>query len=352
MAGVHFDWDRARVQKSGPLFTAIDAHAGGEPLRIVTGGVPDIPGATMLERRQYLKEHLDFIRRALMCEPRGHYNMYGCILTPPVTPAAHFGVLFMHNEGYSTMCGHGIIALTTALAETGTVESSSDEVSVTFDTPAGLVSATAHRNEDGRFSRTSFVNVPSFVYASDVEIVVPGTGHIRIDIAFGGAFYAILPSRSIGLRVSAEFAMELARTGELVKEAVNEQMEIEHPTEKELGFLYGTIFTDAPEDPGHHSRNLCIFANREIDRSPTGTGVSARLAQLRARGELAEDECIVVESILGAASTFSGRVVGKTQVGRYRAIVPEISGSGFITGRQEFCLDSSDPLGAGFLIRG
>ena len=276
--------------------------------------------------------------------------MYGCVLTEPVTPEADLGVLFMHNEGYSTMCGHGVIALVTTLLQTGALQAKGEHTPVALDTPAGLVQATAHLDSHGQVERVSFLNVPSFLYAQDVAIEVAGVGKLTVDIAFGGAFYAILPARQAGLRVVPQQQERLMTIGEAIKKAVNAALPITHPVEEDLGFLYGTIFTDQPEDLSHHSRNVCIFADGEIDRSPTGTGVSARLALHHAKGELAEGQQIIIESILGAESTFSGRVANYTQVGQYEAIVPEVSGTAFITGKHEFIIDPNDTLGRGFIL--
>jgi proline racemase len=221
---------------------------------------------------------------------------------------------------------------------------------VNLDTPAGLVRATAYQAQDGRVDRITFQNVPSFVYARDVEIQLPSFGRIEVDVAFGGAFYAILSADRVGLLVAPEQTAELVAAGEAIKRAVNEALAIRHPAEADLGFLYGTILTGPPEDPRHHSRNICVFANAEVDRSPTGTGVSARLALHYAKGELAAGEEIVVESILGRDSTFSGRIVGAAQVGTYAAVLPEVGGTAYITGRHEFVVDPRDALGQGFLI--
>jgi trans-L-3-hydroxyproline dehydratase len=330
--------------------TTLDAHAAGEPLRIIIDGLPPLEGSTILERRRYMRENFDHVRRALMWEPRGHYNMYGCVLTPPVTPEAHLGVLFMHNEGYSTMCGHGVIALVTALIETGAVQPKGLQTPVSLDTPAGLVQAVAHLSGDERVERVTFQNVPSFVYARDLEIELPLHGRILVDIAFGGAFYAIAPAERIGLQVTPEQTAQLVAAGEAIKRAVNASLAIEHPTETDLSFLYGTILTGPAEAPGRHSRNICVFANAEVDRSPTGTGVSARLALHQAKGELGPGETIVIESILGRASAFSGRVVGQTEVGRYPAVIPEVGGTAFITGRHQFIADPRDSVGQGFLL--
>jgi trans-L-3-hydroxyproline dehydratase len=332
--------------------TTLDMHAAGEPLRIVTGGMAAPRGDTILERRRYMREHLDHVRHALMWEPRGHYDMYGAITTPPVSNGADLGVLFMHNEGYSTMCGHGIIALVTALIETEALPARGHETPVTLDTPAGVVRATAHLDDAGRVERVSFLNVPSFVYANDVVLRLPDFGDIPVDIIFGGAFYALLPAERLGLELTATNVTELVTAAESLKRAVNDKMPIAHPLEPDLGFLYGTILTGLPEDPAHHSRNICVFANAEVDRSPTGTGVSGRVAHLHARGELALGDEIMVESILGARSVFGGRAVETTRVGPHEAVVPEVSGTAFITGRSEFLVDPRDSLGGGFLLGG
>lgn len=344
------NWNHHHYPEGSIVITTIDAHTAGEPLRIITGGLPELPGATILERRQYMYQHLDHIRRALLWEPRGHYNMYGCIVTPPVTTGADLGVMFMHNGGYSTMCGHGIIGLVTVLLETGAFPPKSQHTSVNLDTPAGLVRATAYLDEKGHVESVSFLNVPSFLYAHDIAIELPAFGRLSVDVAFGGAYYAILPAGKVGLTVTPQQSTQLAAAGEAIKAAVNASISIKHPFEKDLDFLYGTIFTDVPVDPAHHSRNICIFANAELDRSPTGTGVSARLALHHAKGEIIDGQEIAIESILGASSVFRGRVVECTQFGSHNAIVPEVSGSAYIVGKNEWILDPRDTMGQGFLL--
>ena len=344
------NWKQIDTIEQATVITTVDAHAGGEPLRILTGGMPELQGVTMLERRRYMQRHYDHIRKALMWEPRGHRDMYGAVLTSPVSPEADLGVLFMHNEGYSTMCGHGVIALVTTLLKTGALPAKGQHTSVNLDTPAGLVRATAHLDSSGQVEYVSFLNVPSFVYASDVEIDVPAYGRLTVDIAFGGAFYAFLPAARVGLSVAPEHAYQLAMAGDRITKAVNAMLPVKHPLEEDLSFLYGTIFTGPPEDLAHYSRNVCIFADAEVDRSPTGTGVSARLALHYAKGEITDGQHIIIESIVGAASTFSGRVVGHAQVGPYQAVVPEVSGRAFITGRHEFIIDPQDELGRGFIL--
>jgi len=343
-------WNKYSPVNDSTVITTIDTHASGEPLRIITGGLPEIQGTTMLERRRYMLEHLDYIRRALMWEPRGHYNMYGCVVTEPVTQEADLGVLFMHNEGYSTMCGHGIIALVTTLLETGAFPAKGRHTTVNLDTPAGLVRATAHFDNNGHVEQVSFLNVPSFLYARDVGLDLPEYGRLLVDISFGGAFYAFIPAEQVGLKVTPENIQRLVLAAEAIKMAVNHTISILHPIESDLSFVYGTILTDLPENPAHHSRNVCVFANSEVDRSPTGTGISARLALHSAKREIQDGQQIVVESILGAASTFGGRVVQRTKVGSYEAIIPEVSGKAFITGRHEFVINPRDELGRGFLV--
>jgi trans-L-3-hydroxyproline dehydratase len=347
---MHLDWAGHDFRKGKVVVTTIDAHAAGEPLRIITGGLPDIPGQSILQRRRWMRDHLDHLRRALMWEPRGHRDMYGCVVLPPATPGADLGVLFLHNEGYSTMCGHGVIALVTALFETGALAAAGAQTSLAIDTPAGLVRATADHGTNGKVEKVSFRNVPGFVYRRDLTLDVPELGTVVLDVAFGGAFYAVLPAERVGLRVEPAGKQPLLAAAAAVKEAVRRQVPIEHPLEPDLGFLYGVIVTDRPEDAAHHSRNLCVFADAEVDRSPTGTGVSARLALLHARGEIEAGQTIAVESILGRESVFEGRVVEEVRVGPYPAVVPEVCGRAFLTGRHEFVLDPEDPLAHGFTL--
>jgi trans-L-3-hydroxyproline dehydratase len=331
-----------------PRITTIDAHAAGEPLRIITGGLPPIPGDTILERRRFMRENLDYLRTSLMWEPRGHADMYGAILTDPVTPLADKGVLFLHNEGYSTMCGHGIIALVTVALETGMLPITGPLTTVGLDTPAGLVTAYANV-QDGQVLSVAFENVPSFVYALDQTAEVPGIGAVRYDVAFGGAFYAYCRAADLGVGLEAADFRRLIEVGMAVKRAVMASLPIQHPFEEELSFLYGTILVGPAQGDGADSRNVCIFAEGEVDRSPTGTGVSGRLALRHARGRMAEHEPFVVESIIG--TRFSGRIAGTTTFGGYQAIIPQIEGSAHITGRHEFLIDPDDPLGDGFILR-
>jgi trans-L-3-hydroxyproline dehydratase len=328
--------------------TAIDAHTGGEPFRVITGGFPDLSGDTLLARRRWVKEHFDHLRTALMWEPRGHADMYGCILTPPVTAGADIGILFMHNEGYSTMCGHGIIAITKVALETGLIPMKAPETRVRIDSPAGRITAHA-RVSNGEVRSVRFQNVPSFVVARDETVDVPGLGRVRYDIAFGGAFYAYVDAQDAAVRCIPDDFRPLIEKGMAIKRAVMATRGIAHPFEPDLGFLYGTIFVGPPLGSGAHSRNVCIFADGEVDRSPTGTGVSGRLAIHHARGDVGLKEPIVVESIIG--SRFTGRAIKTTTFGNYPAIIPEVEGSAHITGRQELLIDPTDTLRNGFILR-
>jgi proline racemase len=330
------------------IIMTIDAHAAGEPLRIITSGLPPIPGRSILEKRRYASENLDHLRTALLWEPRGHADMYGCIPTEPVSPGSHLGVLFLHNEGWSTMCGHGIIALVTVAVETGMIQLKKDENILRIDTPAGLVTAQA-LVENGRVREVSFINVPSFVYALDEDVTCPGLGQVKVDIAFGGAFYAFCSAKSLGLRLVPGEFRSIIDLGVKVKRAVQESIPIRHPVEPDLGYLYGTIFIGEPSDPEHHSRHVCVFAEGEVDRSPTGTGVSARAALLLARRELEKGQPFIVESILG--TRFIGSIEATTHFGSYAAVIPRVTGRAFITGRNEFLIDPSDPLRHGFILR-
>ena len=332
----------------------IDAHAAGEPLRLIVGGFPSPHGRTMLDKREWLKRHADHLRRAVMLEPRGHADMYGALLTEPVMPGSHAGVLFMHNEGYSTMCGHGIIAVTTIALERGILVPGGDGCSIVYDAPAGAIRARAKRagaaEGAGRVENVAFQNVPSFVLHGGLTVKL-ATRHIRADVAFGGAFYAIVDSEAVGLPIDAPHVPDLRRIGMEIKVAIEREQKIVHPLEPGLRGIYGTIFTGPPESTGKGAadlRNVTIFADAEVDRSPCGTGTAAVMAVIDAMGLLADDRPFVHESLIG--TTFSGRLVGRTSVGEHAAIVPEIEGSAWITGEHTFLIDEGDPLKSGFRI--
>jgi trans-L-3-hydroxyproline dehydratase len=328
---------------------AVDAHTAGEPLRVVLDGFPERSrGADVLAWRREARTRHDGLRRALMWEPRGHADMYGCVVGAPVSPGADVSVLFTHNEGYSTMCGHGVIGVVTVLLECGVLQAGEPETAVTLDTPAGLVHARA-AVAGGRVRDVSFENVPSFALALDASVDVPGVGHVRYDMAYGGAFYAYVSAADFGLELVPAEIGRLIELGRRIKAAVQAHAPPEHPDAEDLGFAYGTIFVGPAHGTGAHSRNVCVFADGEVDRSPTGTGVSGRLAIEHARGALPIGVALEIESILG--TRFRGRVLSEAAVGPHAAIVPEVSGRAFITGRNELLIDPEDPLAEGFLLR-
>lgn len=322
--------------------TTLEMHTGGEPLRVITSGLPDLEGNTVLEKRRYFRDHYDALRTGLMFEPRGHADMYGAVITR--SRDADFDVFFLHNEGYSTMCGHAIIALTKLVIEAGLIQG--DRVS--FNVPAGRIESKAVIR-DGKVVETAFHNVPSFLYRRDQSIHVPGLDTVRYDIAYGGAFYAIVEAEPLGLTLDESAYTRLIETGRTIKHAIMKAMPIEHPYEADLSFLYGTIFTGPPRKRGHHSRNVCVFAEGEVDRSSTGSGVSARAALHHARGELSLGAPLTIESILG--STMTVKAVETLRFGPHDAIIPEVSGTAHLTGRNEFWFDPNDPLQNGFILR-
>jgi proline racemase len=331
------------------IVKTIDAHAAGEPLRLIVDGMPRPSGKTMLEKREWMRRRADHLRRALMLEPRGHADMYGAVLTEPVSAGAHAGVLFMHNEGYSTMCGHGVIAVTTIAIERGLLFDQQG-LEVVLDTPAGTVYARPKVIEIGdsaRVDAVAFTNVPAFVYLAGQAVKV-GARELRVDIAFGGAFYAIVDVEAVGVPLDVQRLADLRRIATEIKASIEASLTIAHPAEPRLTGLYGVIFTGPPGDPEAHLRNLTVFADAEVDRSPCGTGTSAVMAVLDAMGLLPADRPFVHESLIG--TLFRGRLLSRTQVGDLPAIVTEIEGSAWITGDHTFYIDEEDPLREGFRI--
>jgi proline racemase len=334
-------------------YRTLDAHAAGEPLRLILEGYPAPKGATMLEKRAWVKRHADHVRRALMLEPRGHADMYGAVLTEPVSAGADAGVLFMHNEGYSTMCGHGIVAVTTMAIERGLIHPREPN-RITYDSPAGPVHARAHvSGRPGgaggavRVDRVAFDNVPSFVFAPGLSVRV-GSRDVRVDVAFGGAFYAIVDAEAAGLPLAPSRLPELRRMGMEIKRAVEAAITVVHPLDKGLNGIYGAIFTGPPERSDADLRNVTVFADAEVDRSPCGTGTCAVMAVIDAMGLMAPDRPFGHESLIG--TLFQGRVTGRTRVADFEAILPELEGSAWITGEHVFLVDDEDPLKGGFRL--
>jgi len=328
--------------------STVEVHTGGEAFRIVTSGLPRMPGKTIVERRAWLKENADDIRRALMFEPRGHADMYGGYLTEPVSDTADFGVIFVHNEGYSDHCGHGVIGLATAAVELGWVPRTAPETRVGIDAPCGFIEAFVKWDGD-HAGNVRFVNVPSFIWKRDVTVHTPSFGSVTGDIAFGGAFYFYTDGAPHNLPVRESSIEQLIRFGAEVKIAANDAFKVVHPEIPEINHIYGTIIANAPRHPGSTQANCCVFADREVDRSPTGSGTAGRVAQLYLRGELGRDEMLVNESVIG--TIFKGRVLKEVKLGEFDAVIPEVEGSAYICGFGDWIIDERDPLTYGFLVR-
>lgn len=326
----------------------IDMHTGGEPLRIVMEGYPSFEGKGILKIRNELRDQHDHLRKAIMWEPRGHADMYGLLKVPAERPDSDFGVIFMHNEGYSTMCGHATIAIAKAAVILGWVKSTPPLTTIKIDAPCGQLTAYVKHQGD-KIEQVSFENVPSFLLGS-YSVDLPKIGSIDYDLAYGGAFYAYLDIRQVGLTCDPKHYAEIIRLGKLIKqEVMANNAEITHPFEDDLSFLYGTIFIDKSDRDGVHSRNVCVFADGEVDRCATGSGVSGRAAIHYAKGELGMQESITIESIL--QTELQVEVLRTETYGDFEAIVPMVSGNAYFTGMQEFWVDPEDPLAGGFFLR-
>ena len=327
----------------------IDAHTGGEPLRIIIDGYPELSGNTILEKRKDAKDRFDYIRKALMLEPRGHADMYGAIITEPEKDDSDFGVIFMHNDGYSTGCGHAVLAITKTFVEMGLIKKIEPETMIKMDVPSGQITAFA-QVDNGNVQGARFINVPSFVEYLDAEIEIPVYGKIRYDLAFGGAYYAIINvDDNISIDFQTEKISEIIKMGMSIKRSISDKVKIKHPLEPDMNFLYGVIFSFSPEVKDNHSRNICVFANGEVDRSPTGTGVSARAAIHYVRNELSLDQPITIESIVG--STFKVSVIKETIINGKGAIIPQVVGTANIISKNVFWIDPKDEIGKGFNLR-
>ena len=345
---------RWRPSEDNLRLCSIDCHTGGEPLRVITEGFPTLRGQTMLARRRDCQDRFDGLRQALMWEPRGHADMYGAVITPPERHDSAFGVLFLHNEGYSTMCGHAMPALAKLAIESGLVAATGPRTHLNIDAPCGQIRLEAdcmqHEGGSWRVGRVRFWNVPSFVLADRQTLPVEGLGLVHYALAYGGAFYAYVDAASLGLSLATSNHARLIEAGRAIKNAiVRAGVDIVHPDSPELGFLYGTIFTGTALEPGADYRNVCVFADGELDRSPTGSGVSGFAALLHARGQLPTGRRLTVESVLG--SRFEVWIGQETRCGPHPAIVPGVEGEAHVTGRHEFLLHPDDPLVKGFLLR-
>ncbi|HEY5271112.1 MAG TPA: proline racemase family protein [Anaerolineales bacterium] len=332
------------------IISTVDSHTAGEPTRLVVSGLPSLPGATMAEKMTYARNKLDDLRRLLLLEPRGRQDMYGAVLTTPTDPQADFGLIFMNTQQYTTMCGHAVIGAATTLVEIGMVEAVEPETTVTFDTPVGLV-RTRIQIEAGRVREVSFDNTPVFAYQLDARLSVPDLGDVLADIVYSGGFFALVKAQRTGLELVPANVEALLDMGIRIRDAAQSQLSVRHP---ELPFtnLIDTVEFCGPAerqaDGALHVRNTVILGNRTVDRSPCGTGTCARMAVLRARGELKLGEEFVSESIIG--TRFTGRIVGETHVGEFKAILPRVAGRAHLTGMHQFVLDPDDPFPHGFFL--
>ena len=327
------------------VLSAVDSHTEGMPTRVITGGVGTLPGATMLERKLHFESELDELRLLLMREPRGHGAMSGAILQPPTRPDADWGVLFIEVSGCLPMCGHGTIGVATVLVETGMVAVTEPETIIRLDTPAGLVEVRVGVR-DGAATAVTLRNVPAFLERQDATVELDGAS-LSYDLAYGGNFYAIVDAAGVGLRPEPEQASALIAEGAKIMEAIEAHDRPVHPADSRIGGLRHVLFTGPGRD-GADARGAVSIHPGWLDRSPCGTGTSARMAQLHARGELALGQPFVHESVIG--TRFTGRLVAETDAGGRPAVVPEITGRAWITGMGQYLLDPTDPFPAGFAL--
>lgn len=323
----------------GNFIQTIDAHTMGEAARIVIEGIPEIHGNTMMEKKKYMQSEMDSIRKLLMHEPRGHLNMFGAIITKPCHPECDLGVLFMDSGGYLNMCGHGTIASVTLAINNGLIEKKDK---VLLDTPSGIVEChVAYQND--KVDEVSFINVPAFLLKRNVTVLVENVGEVKMDVAFGGSFFAIVDANQFNLKLDIDEQDQIAALGVAIRKAANEQLTIKHPDIPEINTIDLVEFSLHLEK--NHYRNTVVFGDGQIDRSPCGTGTCAKLSTLA----LNPGEHIIQDSIIG--STFKGTIVEYTKVGEYPAIIPKITGSAWMTGIHKFLLDETDPYTEGFLLK-
>ena len=337
------------MQATGVTIRTVEMHTGGEPVRIVVAGGPVPAGRTILDKRRWMRREADHVRRLLMHEPRGHHDMYGVLPVEPDLAGADLAVLFMHNEGYSTMCGHAVIALGRYAVDHGLVPAVEPETVVRIQCPCGLVEARV-QVRNGRSGEVAFLSVPAFAFARDAMVDTGTYGPVTLDIGFGGAFYAVLPAQHLGLDVRSSPARDLVEAATVVTEAARRQLPLTHPDDPDLAFLYGAILTDGRDGlAGGPSANICVFADRQVDRSPTGSGVTARVALMHRRGQLGLGEPRRFESVTGAL--FEGRAVRDARAGPYPAVIVEVRGRAHYTGTSSFTAEDGDPLAWGFSLR-
>ena len=333
--------------KAQRIISTIDSHTAGERTRMITGGISNIPGPTMADKREYFAQHHDSVRKALLLEPRGDAEIVGAVITDPVNQGSDVGVLFIDSLGFEGMCGHGTIGIVTTLIETGQILPVHPYTEVRVDTVTGTVIARAAVDHEGNVKEVTLRNIPSFVYMRDAQVDFEGE-KVLTDIVYGGNFYAILPVERLGMELAPGNVSQLVQRGIAFRDATRDQLEISHPTDPGINPLHGVvIYVDNPS-PGIHARNIMTFSQRSFDRSPCGTGTSARLALLHAQGRIGVGEEFVHQSILG--TVFRSQIVEESRVDGYPAIIPEVTGSAYLTGSHQFFIDNRDPLKEGFLL--
>lgn len=329
------------------VIDAIDTHTAGEPARIVVSGLPPLAGDSMIEKKRYMRDHFDHLRTLLVFEPRGHLEMFGVVLTTPTRADADFGVLFLDSAGYLDMCGHSVISATTALIEIGAVRPREPETVITFDTPAGPVVARA-RVDGGRVVEVSLANVAAFVHTTDLRVDVPGCGQVAVDVAYGGNFFALVRAAELGVAVARTQVDRLVKYGVAVRRAVNAALRVEHPDLPHINEVRLTAIHERPDPGRSFARSAVVFGDGQLDRSPCGTGTSALMAALHARGELPLGVEFVNESVIG--TRFKGRLVRESQVGGIVTVDPIVTGTAHVIGLQRFVADPADPLKYGFTL--
>lgn len=327
------------------VFHTIDTHTAGEPTRVVVAGVPFLQG-TVAEKRRQLQERYDFVRTTLMHEPRGHGDMFGAILTEPTHPEADVGVVFMDTGGYLTMCGHGSMGVVVAALTTGLVPPEEPTTEMLMETPAGLIRARAHI-EDGRLDHVAVENVPAFLHRREVQVKAPW-GPVQLDIAFGGNFFALVPAKHLGLTIDTSHLPELIERGMAIRAAIAEQVDVVHPNQPHIDTVELVEIYEDLDGAEADCRNVVVFGEGQVDRSPCGTGTSAKMATLYAKGQLSMGEPFVNESIIG--TRFTGRLLREERIRNRTVVVPEIAGNAYVTGFQQFVVDPNDPLRFGFRL--
>ncbi|BAK20741.1 proline racemase family protein [Melissococcus plutonius] len=336
--------------KISRMIAAIDTHTSGEAARLIIGGITKFPGKTMAEKKAYLEKKSDHLRKILMYEPRGHKDMFGAFITEPVNEEADYGIIFMDAGGYLNMCGHNTIAAMTTAVEQGWVKVAKDdrEVTVVQDTPAGVVHGKVQLDGEQSVISVSFENVPAFLYKKDIEVNVPGIGKLIVDISFGGSFFVLLPAKSVDLNIEPKNSEKFSKIGLKIRNAVNEQIEIQHPTLKHINQVDLVEFYGSAVSSDANYQNVVVFGDGQVDRSPCGTGTCAKLATLYGKGQMNIGESFIYESIL--QTKFKGQIIKETMVDNYKAIIPCITGSAYITGFNTFLVNPKDPLKDGFIL--